>query len=860
MANYQSRDFNYTNPLPTYDFSIIGKALQYKQGLADTNIAKIQAEIDQYSSIDLARDVDKEYFGQKLNSLVSNINNIQGADFSAQSTASIISGNIRNAIDDKVITAAASTKSLRKLQSDIETVKTKQPERYNQLNEAFSMRGAQAWLANPNVGASYRGGTYDAYEDVNATQLKVLKDFKDVRGEEEITVPILNPDGSRSGQMKTTKINGLTSEEIMAYMPNILPQSSRKQLEINGWGKYQGQGGLQVAQENLTEYAKQKNAQFDKQINIASLGEEQSGQNVKQKEEYTRQKQAILQQQKDFNENTSRINVNDTASIGGFLESSQWLNNFSQMAGARTSTSYDEDKLYFSMANLNLAQTREARLQESENLDSYKKKLEIQKLEGELSPAGGEIALSPVLGDIPSELNVVKDVQASIATLNGQFGQMAQQVAQGATEAEKTLFAEKYIQESNGNPLDPVAYRKAFETVFKDSHPQEYSQMLQVYNESKMKSRGLVKAEDEALVEEVTAKRDLYYQRLRSYAAVNPTVAKYLSDSNLKREDLSSANPQKTAEVGRMLMNLDAGLLQNADPVTRNLNRLGNIFGNSELNIGENIQNRKAEILKDKGYSGFTTASSANLLSEQDRVRVKNSLSQDGGYDFDEKSPMSIRKNTDGSFLVTQNTEGKKDGSYFGSTVREAVVAKGSTLYSWLNSKVGIEAQRNVRLNSDTPAREPGKVAYMDGTSQRTLADATAFILEQTKGNVLPVSGANPANYITSESTYSTYTRSALGKTIPAEKLKTLTALMAQNSEKFQVRAEVKKGEWSTSVRYKSPVPLELFSGTAGTADNNSDIQLYVEQYPQIMVGESIYNYLIQDPSRIDNLLQQLSR
>lgn len=874
MASYQGTPTTYEAPLPQYNFDLLARGLQYKQQQVDLNAEKVQAEIDAIANVPIDKDVDKQYFASKLSSVINDINSMQGADWSSASTATKIRSQIRSVIDDKVLTAVASTKNYRNLVSSIDEYK--KTDKYNPLNEAYAMRGAREWLANPEVGVGYSGGVYTPYEDVNKTMLAAIKDLKEIKGEQSIQIRERDSNGNYTGALITKKIKGLTAEEIEAYMPNILPPTTLQQLKINGWGKYQGQGGLEAAQQTASDYFTKYNEQLDKEIEIATIGENATGISPEDKQLYAAQRLAALQRKQSFNEQFSSLDTKDTASLGAFIETNRWLKTFSQMAGANETVERSVDEVFKFQKEMELKYAQEARQQKEHELNVLKLQNEIG-----VGTQGGDISLSPVANEDMPDVDPVKSITDNYQQMAKEVNQLTMQVYNNAPEDQQKLFdAEKQRLVSAGQ-TESNANKLAFDKVFKTSNPEEYGQILELHSQKVTIANGLKRAEDEALTEEFQLNGTDYFKALNALSNSDPEVKAFIDSNKLTVTKLTD---KANTQIRRQATNL---LEKNAKPIQKEVNLFN--FGDPEekglinftydagqrvrynpdefatmlwtiKNPKEEVKKRTQEILAQKGYAGFTTANAANLLSEADRKLVKNSLPQTSGYTFDEKQPMSIIKNSDGSLIITQNTEGKEKGSIFGGTKREATVAVGSDLYNFLNSKVKLEADKTVRLNTDTPVKKPTSISYLNTAQQDILTSSADYLIKKTGGKVMAYSRVSPVNYLTPDGTFKVY-KNAFERTIPEEKLVALTTLMSDaTNRKFEVKAEVNKGNWVVSTSLKTGSPLLLHRGIAGNENNNSDINLYVEQFPQVTIGEAVYTYLSNNPNNIDLLLQNLQK
>lgn len=259
MANYLSRPHTYGNPIPQYDFSLLAKGLQYKQQQVDLNTEKIQNEIDQLANIDLIRDVDKQYFSEKLNAAVSQINSMQGANWSSASMPTMIRGQLRSVIDDKVVNAAMSTKSIRAAQSQIE--QAKKDKVYATQNEYVAFLGMDEYLANPEAGVKYSAAGYTPYHDYNEEMKPYLENLQKYAP----GVKKMYRDGEGYFVTEDNKI--LSPEQVRSVAQGLLSQKARTQLQIDGVYNYTRGENASILPEQFGAYKKR---QFDYMDRIIS--------------------------------------------------------------------------------------------------------------------------------------------------------------------------------------------------------------------------------------------------------------------------------------------------------------------------------------------------------------------------------------------------------------------------------------------------------------------------------------------------------------------------------------------------------------------------------------------------------------
>lgn len=238
MANAYSIVRQYGDYIPPYDFNLIGAGLQYKQQKFDANAAKLQAQLDEYASLDLAKIEDKEYFYGRINNMVEQLNGFSNMDLSSDALTRNIGDIVSSSIDDKVMTAYLGTKRLRTLQAEIADIKENQRELYNPRNESFALKTAQDWLTDGEAGSSYAGGSYTPYTDYTAKLDKTIGDIRKNKSEQVFEVPQLGLDGQPTGYMVKKTVKEMTDVEVRNIAYNSLDENDRNQIQIDGWYNY----------------------------------------------------------------------------------------------------------------------------------------------------------------------------------------------------------------------------------------------------------------------------------------------------------------------------------------------------------------------------------------------------------------------------------------------------------------------------------------------------------------------------------------------------------------------------------------------------------------------------------------------
>ena len=228
----------YTN-ITTYrdpaqiDLSSTFKAQAYKQQNYDVNTAQTQQLINQYAGTDLLRDIDKQYFGERLNTLVKYINESGTRDWSRKSVANEIQNYVSTALDKNVMNAIATTQSFRKQQSEIEDIKKNKPDLYSMQNEWFAKQDLNRYLSSNEVGDTYRAQSYTPYTDVKKVILENADKLKDF-GVEYYTDNI----GGNSYFRRIGTFEKIDPETAKHYLSTMMDSKVMNQLYIDGQYAY----------------------------------------------------------------------------------------------------------------------------------------------------------------------------------------------------------------------------------------------------------------------------------------------------------------------------------------------------------------------------------------------------------------------------------------------------------------------------------------------------------------------------------------------------------------------------------------------------------------------------------------------
>ena len=215
------------------NLDLMAKVLSVKQEKFDTNARKTQQGIANLANTDLLKQQDKAYLNDKVNSLVNNVNQIGGADFSDDNVANqidMMGTDIYN--DDKVINAMSSTKQIRALQEGYKSYKTdpKLNKLYSVANEWNDLQPVEQYLRNEEVGAIYGGSSaptpYSEYKQ------KLFNNLKSVKANYEET---MRDNGLFYSKTTSERV---TPERIAQAAADLLTADEKAQLERDGLYSY----------------------------------------------------------------------------------------------------------------------------------------------------------------------------------------------------------------------------------------------------------------------------------------------------------------------------------------------------------------------------------------------------------------------------------------------------------------------------------------------------------------------------------------------------------------------------------------------------------------------------------------------
>lgn len=155
------------------DLELLAKINTLQQTKFDEGSEQLQNEINNWAMLaDVAKPQDREYINQKLNNLVSGINNLGGVNLADPNNVNQLKSLGYNLYaDDAVTNAVATTKKLRNFMADGQAkLNGKNAKDYDQTYYEYNLNKWGEWLQDGQVGTSFDGpmqlgqGSFEQYQ------------------------------------------------------------------------------------------------------------------------------------------------------------------------------------------------------------------------------------------------------------------------------------------------------------------------------------------------------------------------------------------------------------------------------------------------------------------------------------------------------------------------------------------------------------------------------------------------------------------------------------------------------------------------------------------------------------------------
>lgn len=234
MATAYNQVMQYRDPEKLSIADNLGKAQTYKQTAYNTKFAEMQKLINTYAGLDLLRDIDKNYLGERLNTLVDYVNNANGPiDWGQNTIYNEIESFVGQALDTNVMRAISSTQMYRNHQAEMAEYKKNKPDMYSLQNDWLATRDLNRYLNSNQIGDMYQHQSYTPYFDYKKEILANTKLLKDFGAEAYID--------ASSGDMYFRRIDTrerISPEKAAEFVDAIIGDKGKQQMAIDGMYHY----------------------------------------------------------------------------------------------------------------------------------------------------------------------------------------------------------------------------------------------------------------------------------------------------------------------------------------------------------------------------------------------------------------------------------------------------------------------------------------------------------------------------------------------------------------------------------------------------------------------------------------------
>lgn len=921
MANYLSQPYEANKPRTDENFQIWASVAQMRQQAYDTNKNKLQQTLDNFGGLDLLRDSDKEYVANKISALTNQINSSAQRDLSQGFVADDMLYTAKSLANDPILlNAVENTQKFRSFQSQVQKIQEKNPELYSDINYSYAVN--QAGVDKYISGETDKIGNlqYSNYVDVTTTALKKVKELKDLRGKQVIETP----DPQNPGQVIKRSIDGLTTQEILDYIPNILSPQERQQLNINGWSKYGG--NLELAKNNFNQYNTAILKEIDENIENARATINNSAATSEAKKEAQAKLASFQRQREQEIAEASSININDAASIGGFLERRSWVEGIAVMGRGGQSIELEKDDYYFAVRDLELDLAQEARAAEKHTLDLANTQLDILKKQNELglNPDGsanlGDVTYSAKESEILQE---IKPFNEQIQQFNTVTNELVATINQ-AVNSERTTddMRASYVSELskrgydiNGNVIEgkeeiakqypkSQAMKLAFDAANIGSvHSQAAKQIAGAQIKRNALAAEVDKAKVDGLTEAFNENPTDYINSFRNSlkdvqtdTSVN-TVTDFIQ-TRLGFGSTPDTNLLAARERAERFVNENGGWDKLQSALKTDKNKLKEFAEISDqlsnrgmptttwigrfargvvdpVYTGERVsrKNLKADasvisnqkmrdrVASDQSVS-FTTGQVATIGTEALRKRVINMIPQTGQTAlFDEKQPISYERLPNGNIRVFQQ-KGFSDNKSGGFIKQEATVEVSS------NDAAFKELTRYTDLTD--------KQRGLDAARTNVKIKPTVPVRYLDGTNEAILSRMDKALVELSPSTLNAFTRTAhptrfltQDRTEEVYKAKLRNILPEEKIEQLvsvvgsnlnKLTAEMKNFDNNWALSVKTTAGKEINTGDTGIQYLEDDWVYLITNHPQVIVSDGLLRYIMKSPKQVDSLINTLQQ
>jgi hypothetical protein len=234
MATAYTQPTQYKPYLKQWNTDLLAKALAYKQGSYDINREKVQQFYNQLSTLELAKEEDREYLENNLKILNQQVQEAGGlGDLSVAGSFDALASYYSQATDEKVENGYYGTLVGKKIRNEAEVAV--KDGKYSDKNLSYSLQDYQKWVNDGQVGSEYNGASsYVPYTNITDKATKAIQGI----------VPEGYVEFDSMGNFSFYKKKGekVTEASIISRLNSTVLNNAevQSQMQVEGWDKFRG--------------------------------------------------------------------------------------------------------------------------------------------------------------------------------------------------------------------------------------------------------------------------------------------------------------------------------------------------------------------------------------------------------------------------------------------------------------------------------------------------------------------------------------------------------------------------------------------------------------------------------------------
>lgn len=216
------------------------KGMEYKAKQIETNVTELQSYTDQVNNIDLGRVADKEYLKEKMNSALTQVNDLEGVDFSnianVRKAKSIIGGVLQ---DKRILHNLLETKHSKTIMSQWEKIKSTPGliKNYRASNYTRDMNRVQNYFISndetPSIGLTGASLYTGIYEQMDAQGQKFKESTKDTILDGTYQIMTVK-EKNKVGMYSLTLNNAELNNQLAIELENLKTANPNYEKEVAG--------------------------------------------------------------------------------------------------------------------------------------------------------------------------------------------------------------------------------------------------------------------------------------------------------------------------------------------------------------------------------------------------------------------------------------------------------------------------------------------------------------------------------------------------------------------------------------------------------------------------------------------------